>query len=257
MMAADVTRVTRSLGELLPLAFGLQPASAPGEGDACRVIAARLPGFRPFVGIVLGSGLGAAAETMEVRASIGYDRLEGFPVPSTPGHAGRLDLGHLAGVPMACLHGRAHLYEGHPASAVLAPVRTLRALGCGVLLLTNAAGSLRAEVGPGSLVAVSDHLNLTGTNPLVGRNDEAIGPRFPDMHDLYDPFLRQCLAEAALIAGVPLSEGIYAGVLGPTFETPAEVRAIRALGADLVGCQRCWRRSRPATAASRSLASPS
>jgi xanthosine phosphorylase len=193
------------------------------------VLAERAPGFRATIGIVLGSGLGALAEAIEPVAVIDYRDLPGFPQPTVGGHAGRVVLGHLEGVPVACLQGRVHLYEGKPAADVGRLVGGLADLGCGVLLLTNAAGSLRTEIGPGRLVLISDHIGLQGTNPLVG------SARFVDMSQVYDPALRGALGAAAVRCGIELVEGVYLAVLGPCFETPAEIRAYRSLGADLVG----------------------
>ena len=198
-------------------------------------IQARTPGFVPRVGIVLGSGLGGVADRIEDAVAIPYEELPGFPRPSVHGHAGRMVLGRLGGQRVACLQGRVHLYEGAGADQVRTLVRTLKLLGCEILFLTNAAGSLRREVGPGSLMAIADHINLLGTNPLVGPNDADFGPRFPSMTDAWDPALRAVLARAAGDLGVPLAEGVYCALLGPTFETPAEIRMIRTLGADAVG----------------------
>lgn len=203
--------------------------------EAASAIRSLAPGHAPRVGIVLGSGLGGLAERVEGAASISYADIPGFPRPSVHGHAGRLVLGRLGGREVACLQGRVHLYEGAGAEGVRTLVRTLNLLGCGTLFLTNAAGSLRPEVGPGSLMAISDHVNLLGTNPLVGPNDDAFGPRFPPMTDAWDPELRARLAATAARLGIPLAEGVYCAVLGPSFETPAEVRMIRTLGADAVG----------------------
>src|SRR5262249_817441 len=147
-------------------------------------------GRSPRVGIVLGSGLGAVADAVADPQVIPYEELPGFPRPSVEGHAGRAVLGDLQGVAVAVFQGRQHLYEGGAPQPLRTPVRALRAAGADTLVLTNAAGSLRAEVGPGSLMAITDHINLTGSNPLVGPNDDAIGPRFPGMHDAYDPELR-------------------------------------------------------------------
>jgi xanthosine phosphorylase len=187
------------------------------------------------VGIVLGSGLGAVAEAVEDATVVGYDDLPGFPRPTVAGHAGRAVLGTLAGVPAAVLEGRAHVYEGAGGEALRAPVRALRAAGAEVLVLTNAAGSLRPEVGPGRLMAIADHINLTGVNPLVGPNDDAVGPRFPSLRDAYDPALRAGLHAAADAEEIDLVEGVYLAVSGPSFETPAEIEAFRRLGADAVG----------------------
>ena len=190
---------------------------------------------QPRVGIVLGSGLGAVADAVQDAVTVGYEDLPGFPRPGVQGHAGRAVLGRLSGVPVCVLMGRAHLYEGGDPVQRTTPVRALHAAGAEVLVLTNAAGSLRADVGPGKLMAISDHINLSGFNPLTGPNDDAIGPRFPSMRDAYDPSLRAELHAAAGDLGIALDEGVYLAVSGPSFETPAEIRAFRILGADAVG----------------------
>jgi xanthosine phosphorylase len=200
--------------------------------DAATILRAHL---EPHVGIVLGSGLGAVADAVEDAVSVGYDELPGFPKPGVAGHAGRAVIGRLHGVPACVLMGRAHLYESGDPAERSTPVRALRAAGAEVLVLTNAAGSLRPEVGPGRLMAISDHINLTGHNPLIGPNDDAIGPRFPSMRDAYDPALRAELHASAANLGIDLAEGVYLAVSGPSFETPAEIRAFRTLGADAVG----------------------
>jgi len=187
------------------------------------------------VGVVLGSGLGAVADAVEDPVVVGYEDLPGFPRPSVSGHAGRAVLGSIAGVPVAVLQGRAHLYEGGSLDALRAPVRALRAAGASVLVLTNAAGSLRSDVGPGSLMAITDHINMTGVNLLAGPNDSSVGPRFPSLRDAYDPVLLSALRDSARDLGIALSEGVYLGVGGPSFETPAEIRAFRVMGADAVG----------------------
>jgi xanthosine phosphorylase len=189
----------------------------------------------PRLGIILGSGLGAVAEALEDAETISYADLPDFPAPSVHGHAGTLALGTLSGVPVACLQGRRHVYEGGDPGAMRGPVRVLKAAGAEALFVTNAAGSLNAEVGPGSLMAISDHINMLGVNPLTGPNDEAIGPRFPSLRDAYDPELRAVLHEVAGDLGIPLAEGVYLATAGPSFETPAEIRAFRTLGADAVG----------------------
>jgi xanthosine phosphorylase len=202
--------------------------------DAVRAAAG--PGApAPRLGLVLGSGLGGLAEAVESATAIPYAELPGFPVGSVAGHAGRLVLGTLQGTPVVVLQGRAHLYEGIPASDLAVPVRTVRALGAEALVLTNAAGSLNAAAGPGSLMALTDHINLMGANPLTGPNDDAIGPRFVGLGDAYDPDLRGALHAAAEAEGVALHEGVYLAVAGPSFETPAEIRAFKVLGADAVG----------------------
>jgi xanthosine phosphorylase len=208
---------------------------APDPQDAADVIGARAPGFSPRVGLVLGTGIGALAEAIEGAVIIDYGDLPGFPLSAVEGHAGRLVLGNLAGMAVACMQGRAHLYEGHEAADLALPVRALSLAGCDTLLLTNAAGSLNPEFLPGSLMMLSDHINMTGANPLVGPNDERFGPRFPDMTVAYDRDLRRRLAGAATSLGITLHEGVYMALMGPNFETPAEIRAFRTMGADAVG----------------------
>jgi xanthosine phosphorylase len=189
----------------------------------------------PRVGIVLGSGLGAVADAVQEAVHVPYEELPGFPQPTVAGHAGSAVLGRIGGVPVAVLQGRAHVYEGGAMDLIRTPIRMLRAAGAEVLVLTNAAGSLRADVGPGSLMALTDHINMTGVNVLTGPNDDAIGPRFPSLRDAYDPELRAQLHAAAEQIGVTLHDGVYLAVGGPSFETPAEIRAFRTLGADAVG----------------------
>ena len=203
--------------------------------SAAAVIAERTPGFAPRLGIVLGSGLGAVADALEDAVTIPYGDLPGFPQPGIAGHAGTLRLGTLAGLPVACLQGRRHVYEGGDPGAMRGPVRALRLAGAEALFVTNAAGSLRADVGPGSLMAISDHINMLGVNPLTGPNDDAAGPRFTSMRDAYDPELRGVLRACAESLGIGLAEGVYLATAGPSFETPAEIRAFRTLGADAVG----------------------
>jgi xanthosine phosphorylase len=198
------------------------------------VVKRRAPGFAPRAGLMLGSGLGALAERLDDRVELPYREL-GFRSGGLAGHAGTLDLGRVAGQPVAIFSGRWHVYEGIEASAITAPVRMLKALGAEMLLLTNAAGSLRPEAGPGSLVALTDHINLQPFNPLVGPNDEDVGPRFPTLLDAYDPELRAGLRAVAAELGITLHDGVYLAVSGPSFETPAEIRAFKTLGADLVG----------------------
>jgi xanthosine phosphorylase len=189
----------------------------------------------PRLGMVLGSGLGGLADAVQDAVAIPYAELPGFPVGSVAGHAGRLVLGTLAGTPVVVLQGRAHLYEGIPAADLAVPVRTVRALGADAIVLTNAAGSLNPDVGPGELMALNDHINLMGANPLAGPNDDELGPRFVGLGDAYDTELRAQLHAAAEAEGVALAEGVYLAVAGPSFETPAEIRAFKTLGADAVG----------------------
>jgi xanthosine phosphorylase len=202
--------------------------------EAGRVLTQRA-GLRPRVGVVLGSGLGAVAEAVERPVEIGYGELPGFPRPGVEGHAGRAVLGSLGGVPAAVLQGRAHLYEGVELDLVRNPVRALRAAGAEILVLTNAAGSLRPELGPGRLMLIADHVNMSGVNVLVGPNEDELGGRFTSLRDAYDPALREGLRAAAAELDIELAEGVYLAVSGPSFETPAEIRAFRTLGADAVG----------------------
>jgi purine-nucleoside phosphorylase len=191
-------------------------------------------GAVPGVGVVLGSGLGGFTDSLDGAVRVPYDEIPGFPATSVAGHGGALVAGSSQGTPVLCLSGRVHLYEGHPASRVVFGVRLLAALGCRAVILTNAAGATRRDWSPGSLVVLRDHLNLTGQNPLVGAAEPAF-PRFPDMTEVYDRELRVFAHEAAREASIELLEGVYAGVLGPSYETPAEIRMLATLGADLVG----------------------
>jgi purine-nucleoside phosphorylase len=185
--------------------------------------------------MILGSGLGGLADELEGRVEIAYEDLPGWPVSTAVGHAGQLALGTVDGVPVAFLKGRAHLYEGVPAERVVFGVRVLGGLGVRTLVVTNAAGAISERFRPGMLVLISDHVNLLGTSPLVGANDETLGPRFPDMGDAYDPELRALAREADGRLGLELGEGVYGAWLGPQFETPAEIRFMRAIGCDLAG----------------------
>jgi purine-nucleoside phosphorylase len=202
--------------------------------EAARVLTEHA-GLAPRVGIVLGSGLGAVADAVVDPTVVDYAELPGFPRVTVEGHGGRAVLGRIGQVPVAVLQGRAHVYEGGDFDAIRTPVRALRAAGAEILVLTNAAGSLRPDVGPGRLMLVSDHINLSGVNILAGPNDASIGPRFPSLRDAYDPELRDRLHAAAMELGIELAEGVYLAVSGPTFETPAEIRAIERLGGDAVG----------------------
>jgi xanthosine phosphorylase len=204
------------------------------HAEAAAVMTER-SGLRPRVGIVLGSGLGAVAEAVADPTAIEYGELPGFPTPGVAGHGGRAVLGSIADVPVAVLQGRAHVYEGGDLEQIRTPVRALRAAGAEIVVLTNAAGSLHHELGPGSLMLISDHVNLSGVSVLAGPNDDEIGPRFSSMRDAYDPELRARLRTAAEELGTPLAEGVYLAVSGPAFETPAEIRAFAMLGADAVG----------------------
>ena len=185
--------------------------------------------------MILGSGLGGLADEVEAPVEIPYAAIPGWPVSTAVGHAGVLVLGTIAGVPVAAMRGRAHLYEGIGADRVVFGVRVLGRLGIRSLVVTNAAGGINMGYRPGQLVLVSDHVNLQGTSALVGPNDDSLGPRFPDMSDAYDPELRARARDAASRLGIELAEGVYAAWLGPQFETPAEIRFLRAIGGDLAG----------------------
>jgi purine-nucleoside phosphorylase len=191
--------------------------------------------IEPRLGIVLGSGLGGLADFVQDGEAIAFADLPGWPPASAPGHAGRLLLGAIEGVPVVCLQGRLHIYEGNSERLVVEPVLLMRRLGASALLLTNAAGGVNVDYPAGTLMLIADHLNLTGRNPLIGPNDDALGPRFPDMVDAWSPRLRELMRRAAAEEAISIEEGIYAGLLGPTYETPAEVRMLRTLGADAVG----------------------
>src|SRR5215210_2794379 len=177
----------------------------------------------PRVGIVLGSGLGGLADSLTRVTSIPFSDLPGWPAASAPGHARNLLLGHLEGVPVVCLKGRLHLYEAHGERLVVEPVLLMGRLGATVIFLSNASGGVNFGYRAGTLMAISDHLNLTGRSPLMGANDDALGPRFPDLTDAWSPRLRALLRQAATSEGVELEEGVYAGWTGPMYETPAEV----------------------------------
>jgi xanthosine phosphorylase len=202
--------------------------------DAANVLIERA-GFEPRVGVVLGSGLGAVAEAVKDPVAVPYGELPGFPRPSVEGHGGTAVAGRIGDVPVVVLQGRAHLYEGVDHELVRTPVRALRAAGAETLVLTNAAGSLRPELGPGRLMLITDHINLSGVNVLTGPNANELGDRFTSLRDAYDPQLRDDLRRAAGELGIDLAEGVYLAVSGPSFETPAEIRAFRTLGADAVG----------------------
>ena len=191
--------------------------------------------LRPAVGIVLGSGMGALADGLRDAVAIPYEEIPEFPEVTVPGHAGRLVVGHLGAVPVAILQGRVHLYEGVDAGDVTFGVRLLGWYGIKSLLLTNAAGAVNPALAPGDLVRITDHLNLTGADPLRGANDDRLGPRFPDMSEAYDARLGTLLDTCAARRGLKLGAGVYAGLAGPSYETPAEIRMLRTLGADLVG----------------------
>lgn len=203
---------------------------------AYAAIKQRAPTASPRVAIVLGSGLGGLTQHIQHAITIPYTALPGFPTITVEGHHGQLILGELAGVPVACLQGRAHAYEGHASEeAIRTYVRTLRLLGCDFFIATNAAGSLRASIGPGELMLITDHINLQPSNPLIGPNDETFGPRFYPLDQAYHPLLRDHFLNAAEQAHISLHQGTYISVLGPHYETAAEIKAFRLWGADAVG----------------------
>jgi len=190
----------------------------------------------PRVGLVLGSGLGVFADRLKNRLAIPYEEIPHFPVPSgVVGHAGELVLGDVERTPVVVLSGRVHFYEGRPMNDVVFPARVLARLGVGAVVLTNAAGGVRRTFKPGDLMLMTDHINAFGTNPLIGPNEGSLGPRFPDMSKVYDPDLRRLAKATARSLRIPLREGVYLGNSGPSYETPAEIRASRAIGADAVG----------------------
>lgn len=199
-------------------------------------IQSMVPGdFKPKLGMIIGSGLGALAEKIDSVARIPYNELAGFFVSTVPGHAGELILGYLHGIPVACFNGRVHFYEGASSKQIQLPIYTMRELGCQDLIITNASGSLRTEVGPGSIVMINDLINFTGINPLVGDNIADMGPRFVGMENAFDKDLRKRMHQVAKEKAILLTEGVYIGVMGPCYETPAEIRAFKVLGADVVG----------------------
>jgi purine-nucleoside phosphorylase len=189
----------------------------------------------PEVAIILGTGLGGLAQELAVEREVPYQEIPGFPLSTVESHAGRLLLGRLGGRAVVAMQGRFHRYEGYDLRAVTFPVRVMHALGAGTLVVSNACGGMNPLWSPGDLVLLSDHINLLGDNPLVGANDERLGPRFPDMSEPYDTTLRRLCREIALELGIVLREGVYVAVPGPNLETRAEYRMLRAIGADVVG----------------------
>jgi len=201
---------------------------------AVRAVRARTT-LVPDVAIILGTGLGGLAEDMDVEARIPYGEIPGFPLSTVESHAGRLLAGTLAGRRVLAMQGRVHLYEGYTPQEIAFPVRVLARLGARTLVVSNACGGMHPLWSPGDLMLIADHINLLGTNPLVGPNDDRLGPRFPDMSEPYDAALRILAHAVSLALGVPLREGVYVAVTGPNLETRAEYRMLRALGADVVG----------------------
>lgn len=211
------------------------PGEQPARLTALETAVRSRTNLVPRLGIVLGSGLGGLADELAGPVAIPFGELPGWPAATAPGHVGRLILGRLDGVPVAMLQGRLHLYEGNDPGLVVQPVLLMGRLGASTVVLTNAAGGLNPAYAAGTLMVIADHINLTGRTPLLGPNADEIGPRFPDLTDVYAPANRERLHAAAQAEGTSLEEGIYVGLLGPTYETPAEVRMFRGLGGDAVG----------------------
>jgi len=216
----------------------MRPAQQPGEFEAAtraaRFIRSRTK-LRPKIGIVLGSGLGAFADELAFATRIPYRKIPNFPRSTIEGHAGALVIGKVGEVPVAAMQGRVHLYEGYSAKDVAFPLRVLGQVGVRAAILTNAAGAINLDYRQGALVLISDHINLQGTNPLMGPNDERFGVRFPDMTQAYWKPYREIALREAKGLGIVLQEGVYAALAGPSFETPAEIRYLKTIGADLVG----------------------
>jgi purine-nucleoside phosphorylase len=213
----------------------IPPVAQPERIAALVEAVRRQTDIAPEIAIVLGSGLGGLADDLEDAVTIPFADLPGWPAATAPGHLGRLLLGRLAGRPVVMLQGRFHLYEGNDPGLVIQPVLLFHALGARIVVLTNAAGGLDPSFGPGTPMIIRAHINLTGRSPLLGPNAEGLGPRFPDMTDAWSPRLRDRLHSAATAEGVDVREGVYIGLTGPTYETPAEVRMLAALGGDAVG----------------------
>jgi purine-nucleoside phosphorylase len=202
--------------------------------SAAKLILARTP-LRPKIGLVLGSGLGAFADSLTAATRIPYAEIPTFPRSTAIGHAGQMILGNAGNIPVAAMQGRAHLYEGYSAQEVTFPIRVFGRMGIRAVILTNAAGGINLSYSQGALVLLRDHINLQGTNPLVGANDDRFGLRFPDMTRAYSREYREMACEEAAKLNIPVHEGIYAALLGPSYETPAEIEYLRRIGADLVG----------------------
>lgn len=191
--------------------------------------------FVPEVAIVLGSGLGDYAESIRVESELPYSEIEGFPVSTVPGHAGKFIFGYLEDIPVVCMKGRVHYYEGYPISDVVLPVRLMKLMGAKILFLTNAAGGVNTSFHAGDLMLIKDQISVFAPNPLIGENIEELGVRFPDMSHVYDEELQQVIRRAAKDNGIFLQEGVYTQLTGPSFESPAEIRMLRTLGCDAVG----------------------
>lgn len=194
----------------------------------------KLP-FRPRVALVLGSGLGNYADTMDVKAEIAYSEIQDFPVSTVPGHEGKFIFGYVKDVPVVCMKGRVHYYEGYPITDVVLPTRLMKMMGAEILFLTNASGGINPSFPAGSFMLIKDHISCFAPNPLIGANSDELGCRFPDMSKVYSPELQEIIKKKAEECNIPLNEGIYVQLTGPSFESPAEIRMLRTLGADAVG----------------------
>jgi len=224
-----------SPGEGFVLGDEIPPADQPVHLAALEAAVRERTEVQPRVGLVLGSGLGNVADALDLETEVPFEELPGWPGATAPGHPGKLLFGRLSGVPVVVQQGRFHLYEGHSAGLVVQPVLLMGRLGARTVVLTNAAGGVNPAYGAGTLMVIADHLNLTGRSPLSGPNSSEIGPRFPDMTEVWDADLRSRVHAAADAEGVALAEGVYACLLGPSYETPAEVQMLARLGADAVG----------------------
>lgn len=194
----------------------------------------RLP-FTPKVALVLGSGLGNYADTMDVKEEIAYSEIQGFPVSTVPGHEGKFIFGYVKDVPVVCMKGRVHYYEGYPITDVVLPARLMKLMGAEILFLTNASGGVNPSFQAGSFMLIRDHISCFAPNPLIGANIDELGCRFPDMSKIYDPELQEIIRRKAKACDIPLKEGVYVQLTGPSFEAPAEIKMLRMLGADAVG----------------------
>ena len=191
--------------------------------------------FEPKVAIVLGSGLGDYANQIEIVSEISYDKIDGFPVSTVPGHAGKFIFGYVDKVPVVCMKGRVHYYEGYPISDVVLPIRLMKLMGAEVLFLSNAAGGVNTDFKPGDLMMITDHIACFAPNPLLGPNVDELGKRFPDMSNVYDEALQEIIRQTAEECGLEIKEGVYTYLTGPSYESPADIRMLRVLGADAVG----------------------
>ncbi len=191
--------------------------------------------FKPEIALVLGSGLGDYGESIQIVDTLDYHEIDGFPVSTVPGHRGRFIFGSVEGVPVVCMQGRVHYYEGYPMTDVVLPTRLMKMMGAKVLFLTNAAGGLNYEFAAGDFMMITDHIMNFVPSPLIGQNIDELGPRFPDMSEIYKKDLQEIIRSTARELGIPLQEGVYAQLTGPNFETPQEVKMLRILGADAAG----------------------